>query len=267
MGDKDQRKAKSEGGQKSGGMIDEDRLSHRRALPFPGRQGAGRRLEDRQDFNPDILPAGSDGLDFYKLSRFDRDPQRMKQTTMQSEIMMWQKAQREWNDAAPNARRQFIPGNHEERWDKTHLEARSIPELLTFLLPKVLRLKELGIEENMCEEIDLGRTGHPPRAGRPAALWSSARGEVEKQRYQVSTMTGHTHRGGIYMTTTRQGIIYGVECFCLCKLDPWYGHGPYDWQHGIVLATIHKDKILSSKPSPSPRSTEKWWRTGERKNT
>jgi hypothetical protein len=33
-------------------------------------------------------------------------------------------------------------------------------------------------------------------------------------------------------------------------LDPWYGQGPYDWQNGIVLATIHDDKSLQFEPIP-----------------
>src|SRR5690349_10633703 len=103
-------------------------------FPFQDNKAREVALKIVRDFNPDILPAGSDGLDFYKLSRFDRDPQRMKQTTMQSEIMMWQKAQREWNDAAPNARRPYIPGNHEERWNKTIWKLDPFPELLDLSL-------------------------------------------------------------------------------------------------------------------------------------
>jgi hypothetical protein len=219
-------------------------------FPFQNDKAREVALKIVQDFNPDVLPAGSDGLDFYKLSRFDRDPARMKQTTMQSEIIMWQKAQLEWKCAAPNARRPYIPGNHEMRWDKALWKIDPFPELLDLSLANVLRLKELGIEPEMTEEVDLGEI--VIRHGQVVRQYSgmSARGEVEKQRYQVSTMTGHTHRGGIFMSTTRHGIVYGVESFCLCKLDPWYGQGPYDWQNGLVLATIHNDKSLQFEPIP-----------------
>jgi len=219
-------------------------------FPFQDDHAREVALKIVQDFNPDVLPAGSDGLDFYKLSRFDRDPARMKQTTMQSEIIMWQKAQLEWKCAAPNARRPYIPGNHEARWDKALWKLDPFPELLDLSLANVLRLKELGIEPEMQEEVDLGEI--VIRHGQVVRQYSgmSARGEVEKQRYQVSTMTGHTHRGGIFMSTTRHGIVYGLESFCLCKLDPWYGQGPYDWQNGLVLATIHNDKSLQFEPIP-----------------
>ena len=39
--------------------------------------------------------AGSDGLDFYRLSRFSKNPLRAKSTTLQTEIDMWQAGQRE----------------------------------------------------------------------------------------------------------------------------------------------------------------------------
>src|SRR5688500_12741940 len=86
-------------------------------FPFQNDRAREVALKIVQDFNPDELPAGSDGLDFYKLSSFDRDPKRMT-FSLQAEIQMWQKAQLEWKSAAPNARRRYILGNHEFRWDK-----------------------------------------------------------------------------------------------------------------------------------------------------
>jgi hypothetical protein len=219
-------------------------------FPFQNDRAREVALKIVQDFDPDVLPAGSDGLDFYKLSRFDRDPARLKATTLQQEIRMWQKAQLEWKSAAPRARREFIMGNHEERWERALWKIEAFNELAALDLPRVLGLKKLGIEFNNPEEIDLGEI--VIRHGQVVRQHScyTAKAEVEKQRYQVSTMTGHTHRGGMYMTTTRNKVVYGLECFCLCRLDPWYGKGPYDWQNGIVLATIHFDKSLQFEPIP-----------------
>jgi hypothetical protein len=219
-------------------------------FPFQNDRAREVALKIVQDFNPDELPAGSDGLDFYKLSHFDRDPARMNPFTFQEEIEMWQKAQLEWKTAAPNARRRYIMGNHEFRWNKALWKLEAFNEIADLSLSKILGLQKLGIEYNNMEEIDLGplviRHGQVVKQHSAA----SARGEVEKQRHQVSTLTGHTHRGGMYMTATRQGIVYGLEGFCLCRLDPWYGSGPYDWQNGIVLATIHDDRSLQFEPIP-----------------
>jgi hypothetical protein len=219
-------------------------------FPFQNDQAREVALKIVQEFNPDVLPAGSDGLDFYKLSNFDRDPERLAATTLQQEIRMWQRAQLEWKSAAPNARRPYIIGNHEERWNRQLWKLDTFNELGVLSLAKVLGLKKLGIEDEILDEIDLGEL--VIRHGQVVKQHSgaSARGEVEKQRHQVSTMTGHTHRGGVYMTTARDQIVYGLECFCLCRLDPWYGKGPYDWQNGLVLATIHDDKSLQFEPIP-----------------
>src|SRR5687768_808440 len=87
-------------------------------FPFQNDKAREVALKIVQDFDPDEMPAGSDGLDFYKLSSFDRDPKRMSAYTLQEEIAMWQRAQLEWKSAAPRARRRYIMGNHEFRWDK-----------------------------------------------------------------------------------------------------------------------------------------------------
>jgi hypothetical protein len=235
-------------------------------FPFQNDRAREVALKIVQDFDPDVLPAGSDGLDFYKLSRFDRDPKRMSKYTLQEEIKLWQTAQLEWKSAAPNARRPYILGNHDERWDKTLWQLDAFFELNDLSLGNILGLEKLGIEPKLLDEVDLGEIAI--RHGQVVRQHSgmSARGEVEKQRHQISTMTGHTHRGGTYMTTTRNKVVYGIECFCLCSLEPWYGKGPFDWQNGIVLATIHKDKSLQFEPIPFSQSNGKvvaHWRDKE----
>lgn len=218
-------------------------------FPFQNDRAREVALKIVNDFNPDELPAGSDGLDFYKLSSFDRDPKRMT-FSLDTEIKMWQRAQLEWKSAAPNARRRYIMGNHEFRWDKALWKLEAFYELSELSLGSILGLNKLGIEPEILDEISFGELviRHGQIVRQHSAM--SAKGEVEKQRHQVSTMTGHTHRGGMYMTTAREKVVYGLECFCLCRLDPWYGQGPYDWQNGIVLATIHNDKSLQFEPIP-----------------
>ena len=219
-------------------------------FPFQDDRAREVALKIVQDFDPDVLPAGSDGLDFYKLSSFDRDPARLRATSLQEEIRMWQRAQLEWKSSAPRARRPYLIGNHEERWNRQLWKLEGFNELGSLSLAKVLGLRKLGIETEILDEIDLGEIviRHGQVVRQHSAM--SARGELEKQRHQVSTMTGHTHRGGVYMTTARSKVVYGLECFCLCRLDPWYGKGPYDWQNGLVLATIHDDRSLQFEPIP-----------------
>jgi hypothetical protein len=234
-------------------------------FPFQDEKAREVALKIVRDFNPDVMPAGSDGLDFYRLSKFDRDPSRMKSETMQTEFDMWSRGQREWKDAAPNAKRQWIPGNHEFRFQR-ELWKTEFSSLRALEFGNVLELEKLGIDSTPVDEIDLGalliRHGEIVRANSAY----SARGELEKQRFQISTLTGHTHRGGMFMTTGRGRTLFGVEGFCLCKLDPWYGTGPYDWQQGIVLVTIHLDDVLQFEQIPFSRKLGKvvaHWRDKE----
>jgi hypothetical protein len=217
-------------------------------VPFQDDKARQVALKIVQDFKPTHMPAGSDALDFYQLSRFDKDPMRAK--TIQNDVDAWMKIQKEWQSAAPTAKRRFLRGNHEFRFEKELWKLPSFCDLDVLKLENILELDRFGIENGIFDEWDLGSLliTHGSVVRQQSA--ASARGEVERQRHQISTMTGHTHRGGTYYTSTRTGMVTGIECFCLCQLDPWYVNRKLDWQQGIVLATIHKDKSLQFEPIP-----------------
>jgi hypothetical protein len=217
-------------------------------VPFQDDRARQVALKIVQDFKPTHMPAGSDALDFYQLSRFDTDPMRAK--TIQSDIDVWSRIQKEWHDAAPNAKRRFLRGNHEFRFEKELWKLPAFADLSVLRLERVLDLEHFGIENGIFDEWDLGPLliTHGSVVRQQSA--ASARIEVEKQRFQVSTMTGHTHRGGMYTTATRTGVVFALECFCLCQLEAWYMNRKPDWQQGIVLATIHNDKSLQFEPIP-----------------
>ena len=181
---------------------------------------------------------GSDGIDFYGISRFSKDPARMKGSTLQAEIDSWKKTQRMWIDAAPGAKRHYIPGNHEDRLRKYIWEHPELHGLEALELPNLLGFGELGLTA-MEDEVVYGDklvVKHGTVIRKHSAY--TAKGELENEKYAVSTLTGHTHRGGTHMATSRRGIVQALEGFCLCDLNPDYIEGVPDWQHGIVLATL-----------------------------
>jgi predicted phosphodiesterase len=189
------------------------------------------------DFNPDEIVVGSDGIDFYNISKFSKDPSRVKGANLQVEIDSWKATQRKWIDAAPNANRHYITGNHEDRlrkyiWDHPELhglDALELPNLLDFQALKLDKIEdEVVYDERLLithGEIVRQYSGY------------SAKGELEKQFYSISVMTGHTHRGGVHFATSRSGLYQAAECFCLCDLNPDYVKHP-NWQQGIMLATV-----------------------------
>jgi hypothetical protein len=199
-----------------------------------------------QDFKPHQLVLGSDGLDFYDISTFDKDPARVK-VDLQKEIDLWKEGVKEWTMAATDAVKKYIPGNHEDRLRRYLWRHPEIASLEALSLRNLLDFDGLGIEWNEQEYTQAEivyfdklavRHGRYVRQG--AGL--SARAELEADRYSISVMTGHTHRGGTVHATTRNGMITGQECFCLCKLDPPYMARP-NWQQGIVLAEVDENAL------------------------
>lgn len=231
-------------------------------FPFQDDQAREVAMMIIQDFAPDLLVVGSDGLDFYDISTYDKDPRRVK-VDLQKEIDLWKGGVREWTEAAPNAKKRYIPGNHEDRLRRYLWRHPEIANLEALRLDRLLDFAGLGIEWDEREydnaEIVLFdrlsiRHGKYVRQG--AGL--SARAELEADRYSISCMTGHTHRGGTVHATTRDGLVMAQECFCLCRLDPAYLARP-NWQQGIVLAEVDDNRLtiepvvintFSARPSP-----------------
>jgi len=190
------------------------------------------------DFNPDEIVVGSDGMDFYSVSKFSKDPDRLKGRKMQDEIDSWRAAQRKWLDAAPIAKRHYITGNHEDRLEKYLWDHPELHGLDALKLPNLLGFGDLGLTE-IEDEIVFGNKlviKHGSIVRKQSAY--TARGELEGEMYSISTLTGHTHRGGTHMATSRSGVVQAVEGFCLCDMNPKYIKGRPNWQQGIVLATV-----------------------------
>ena len=206
-------------------------------------------LQIVEDFDPDVRITGSDGVDFYSLSSFDKDPKRI--SSVQEELDSWAATQRSWLSASPNATNYFIIGNHEDRlrrWLCKHpglhgLNALSFESLFQFDKLNIQMGDKDGLEVSFYNKLLIT---HGSMVRKFSAY--TARGEAEKIRYSMSVMTGHTHRGGRFFTTTRDGICEAVECFCLCSMTPEYVCNP-DWQHGIVLAEVDKE-LLSIEMIP-----------------
>jgi hypothetical protein len=224
-------------------------------FPFQDEGARSVALQIVEDFAPDLLVCGSDGVDFYSISSFDKDPKRS--FNIQDEINSWRRGMREWISAAPDARKVFIPGNHEDRLRRYIWRHPEMIGLEALQLHNVLGLDMMGIEseervigENYGRsELEIGPlvVKHGSLVRKHSAY--TARGEMEKEFYDVPVLfTGHTHRGGTHMATTRNGLVRGYECFCLCDTNPSYVNGP-NWQQGIAIATIY-GTLVQVEPIP-----------------
>ena len=212
-------------------------------FPFQDEYARSIALQIVRDFKPDILISGSDGLDFYAVSDFDKNPARVK-VSLQDEIDAWKAGQRQWHDAASDARKVYLPGNHEDRLRRYLWRHPEIASLEAMKLDIILGFGSLGIDwrdtglpydqyELIVDNALVIRHGKYVRKN--SAF--SAKAEMEHEKFSISGITGHTHRGASYYARTRNGVVEWHEAFCLCQLDPEYARNP-DWQHGIALAEV-----------------------------
>lgn len=187
---------------------------------------------------PTTINVLGDGLDFYQLSTFDKDPKAIEDGGLQENLDQWFRLMLQLKRRAVGCKFRYLPGNHEDRLRRYLMRNPELYGLRGLELEALLRLEELGFEYYP-EEIEIipgllvGKHGDVVR--RESAF--SAKGELEKEKHSVSTITGHTHRLGTYYVRTRWGIVKAHENGCLCLLNPSYIRGIPNWQQG--LSQVH----------------------------
>lgn len=139
------------------------------------------------DWKPDILVCLGDLADFYKISRFKKNPTR--ENTFDDEVADVNSALDEL-DALGAERKIFVSGNHEERL-ASYLQEKA-PELFSFVtVPKLFRLEDRGWEYVPYKEaIQLGKlwlTHDVGIAGRYSVFRAA-------DTFQHPVVMAHTHR-------------------------------------------------------------------------
>ena len=185
----------------------------------------------------DTIILNGDILDFYDVSSFDKDPDRIN--SLQKEIDMTQKFFKKLRSLAPKSMIIFVKGNHEdriERYLKKHPELYSLNALK---LPNLLNLDNYVIEYSP-KGFKFGslKIIHGDMVRKFSGY--TARGELEK--HDSSGISSHTHRGGVYYYRTPERYLAWFESFCLCDLNPEYIDEP-NWQQGFLYGYIEKDSF------------------------
>jgi predicted phosphodiesterase len=183
---------------------------------------------------PDTIVLGSDGLDCYKLSKFDKSPARKE--TLQDEIDVWLNYTREWKQAAgDDCKLVWIPGNHEDRLRRCIWANPGLYGLRVLTWANLLKFEELGISRPKNDEY-LVNDRIVIKHGASALQHSTRSGwkELNREAFSITTITGHCHRMGFAVKRTRRGLVACYEGACLCKLEAEYA-GNVDWHQGITL--------------------------------
>jgi predicted phosphodiesterase len=199
-----------------------------------------------------------DALDFYQLSTFDKDPKQLENGRLQEDLDQWFHMVRDLQRVAPiDCGYTFLPGNHEDRLRRYLNRNPELYGLRALELPSLMRLGELGIEYHESEveivpDLLVGKHGDVVR--KDSAF--SAKGELEREKYAISTITGHTHRLGTYYARTRNRVVKAHENGCLCLLNPEYVKNP-NWQQGFTMTTHFGGELFHVEDIPFLNSGER----------
>jgi predicted phosphodiesterase len=189
-------------------------------------------------WQPDRIIINGDGVDFYDVSAFDKNPDQIRSGGLQREITILGEFLAEVNRAKrADAVVDYLPGNHEDRLRRYLWRHSELFGLHVLELPVLLELERHGVNYYP-DEIALAGGGLIVKHGSLVrkAGGMSALAELEAEKYAVSTITGHTHRIGSTMIRTRRALIGGWEGGCLCGLHPEYVRNP-NWQQCVSLIT------------------------------
>ena len=182
-----------------------------------------------KEHKPKVIHLLGDVLDFYSLSRFDKDPARL--VTLQDELDGATRYFRRLRSVCPKARIIYSEGNHENRLRRyLWSQARALSNLRTLSFEELLGLDEFKIEwvdAHSPYKIGALLFIHGELVRR--ASGASAKGHMDK--FGCNVIHGHTHRLGAHYHRTYSDMMGAWENGCLCTLDPEYAVKP-DWQNG-----------------------------------
>jgi len=126
-------------------------------IPFQDKLALEAVLAYAEKLNPSIITLLGDTIDFYKISRFVKNP---LQKSVSAEVKMCRQFLTELRQRFPKARIILYRGNHEERLDHYIMaHAGEIYDLIEGLLENALGLRELNIEYKT-EPFKVGKLNH-----------------------------------------------------------------------------------------------------------
>ncbi len=168
------------------------------------------------ELQPDLILHPGDMSDFYQLSKFDRNPNRGKGGTIQTECTMTAALFRRERELCPNARILVEPGNHWDRlrrylWSK----APELSDLDCLQIESLMKLKESEIELIGADEGVLINGNFLVTHAEIVRAHSGWTAKGMSDKHGGSGMHGHTHRGGSYYKSNRSGVYGWWENFCL----------------------------------------------------
>jgi predicted phosphodiesterase len=216
-------------------------------MPYHDEEALQIAMQEILSCDPQEIIMGGDVPDFYKVSAWKKDPDRMPF------IEELHEARRGILGMAKKFKKQkvtYIQGNHEERiqsylWTK----APDIAGLKELILPKLLRINDVGWDYvdnkkrlmNRLGPYHLGKLnilhGHEIRMG-----WGAINlAKIYYDRCRTNVLVGHHHRAQEWIVRTLDRKHEGSWLVgFLGELSPEFmPHN--DWVHGFAIITVYSD--------------------------
>ena len=209
-------------------------------FPYQDENAVKQLLVFIKDYKPDCVILNGDVLDFYCLSRFDKDPERIG--TLQDELNQVSKFLKDLREVCKKKTRiVYVLGNHEDRLRKyiwTHNELAGLENLQ---LEKLIDTKTPNVEVVKRFKLDSLLFTH----GSIVRKYSAYSANAELDKYQTSGSSGHTHRLGSYFKSGYSGNREWHESGCMCRLDAQYLDSEPNWQQGFLVGLIEDNPYAS----------------------
>ena len=207
-------------------------------LPFHSKEVLEQWLEDCYEYEPSIVLINGDLLDFYRLSRFEKNPNERDTVYEIDQAHLFF----EWLTDRFEADIIFKEGNHDERWRKYLFNhAPEFSRFKQFELSEILELDEFGItyitDQRMVIAGDMvilhGHEMHGSGGQNPAQAF------YRKMRH--SGMAGHNHKTSEFLQRNTMGD--WIKCYstgCMCELSPEFSR-INNWNQGYGFIELHED--------------------------
>ncbi len=186
-----------------------------------------------QEIELDYLLYNGDIHDFYQISKFDKNPDRVDD--LQKDIDNTRVMLERHANIFPNVKKKWLDGNHEVRLQKyLWSSATALSSLRSLTIPELFRLDDYGIDYIPYEQGLMINDTFLVLHGDLISVHSSYTAKRMYEKHGRCGMCAHSHRGGVYYKTDRFGTWGWFENFCLCHLNPDYIKNP-NWQQGFSL--------------------------------
>lgn len=192
--------------------------------------------------NPDAVLLNGDTLDFYGLSRFNKNP---KARDFAYELSIFKEFINVLKDTF-DAKIYFKIGNHEERYEHfLQMKAHELIGVEEFTIENIIKARAEGIEiinvKRIMKAGDLNIIHGHEFGGSIFSPVNIARGLF--LRGKVSAMQGHNHQTSEHTEPNMNGeILTTWSLGCLCELHPAYL--PINkWNNGFSIVDIDGDKF------------------------